>query len=797
MLSTVLLLLNVLLASIQCNVKDAQSGENLSDVQIKVSPGGEIYYSDANGNFYLSNKPGTYSFTLFKEGYKPNTQNVEISDTTRSLFFTIQMKETISQEIVVKAVRAPREVPVSQQNISREEITKRYFGHDVPTFLNSATSVNSYSETGNGIGYSYFRMRGIDQTRINYTVNGIPVNDPETQGYYFNNFADLLSSVQSIQIQRGVGTSSNGTASFAGSVNMLGINLADTGSFGFSSGYGSFQSKRLSAEWQSGRVSDRFAFYGRVSNISTEGYRDRSGVAVNSYYISGAYFGKKSLFKFTSFGGEANSQLAYVGTAKSILDTNRRYNPLTRFDKDKFRQTFHQLHYAYKFSRKVQLTSAAYWVKGDGHFDVYVPGMPYFALNLPDTLGTSTNSILRYQLNMDLVGAMSYLTYQSKQISVTAGFHANTFTSRHFMTTPWLQVMPDTFSSDHIVHDNTGYKNEMSAFGKFTYQVSPKFLVYADAQWRTASFQYRAVDKPIYRDSFSMKDPMQWTFLNPKAGFRFSLSPNASVYSSIGRTTREPTRVDLIVDDRALEPIRKDRVKPEEVVDIEVGTDIQSRNFRCQANVYVMEFKNEIIATGKLNSVGYAMRENVAKSFRRGVELEVNWKLHPKWQLLHASSVSHNRIRTLVQNLPVFDTLGNNTFTTETFRIENTQPLMTPTLMLNQGVRYSPLPWLSLEIMGKYVSKVYLDNTSTENLTAPAYFFADARVSADLSPLLKRGQYTLSLQWNNFTNTDFYPNGTANHFYQMQSGGSLVRTNSPAYYPAAPSNFFVTLNMKF
>jgi iron complex outermembrane receptor protein len=796
MLSSILLFFNILTSPIQGVVQDSITGEAISEVRIQIKDQNYATFTDGAGQFSAKLSPGTYTFVLQKEGYVQYERQVVIGDSTKRLILLMIPKETISQEVVVRAVRAPRSAPITQQNIGREEIERRYFGHDVPALLNNATSINSYSESGNGIGYSYFRMRGIDQTRINYTVNGIPVNDPETQGYYFNNFADLMNSIQSVQIQRGVGTSSNGTASFAGSVNMLGIDLDDSASFGFTSGYGSFGSHRLSAEYQSGKVSDKFAFYGRVSNLATDGYRINSAVAVNSYYISGAYFGKKSLLKVTSFGGEAESQLAYLGTDKSILDTNRRYNPLTRFDRDKFRQTFHQLHYSLTLSPKLNLTSAAYFVKGTGYFDVYIPGMPYFALNLPDSLGSSTNSILRYNLNMNFGGAMSYLTYKTKKVSATFGVHANSFSSRHYVNTPWLQIVPDTFSADHLVHDNTGYKNEMSGFGKLSYKITPRLLVYADAQLRHTTFRYEAVDMPIYRDTFST-NTLQWTFLNPKAGFRYSISPTVSVYSSIGKTTREPTRVDLLVDDRALEPVNQNRVKPEQVVDVELGSDIRTGNLRIQANLYAMEFQNEIIATGKLNSVGYAMRENVSESFRRGLELDLSWSLNKNITLLHASSYSYNRIKNITQNLPVIDTFGFNTFTTEVFEVQNTQPLMTPAVMLNQGIRYEAFGWMSFEVIGKYVSKMYLDNTNTEELSTPAYFFADARASFKLNKLLKKGEYRFSVNWNNFTNTNFFPNGTANHYYQMQSGGSLTRAYSPAYYPAALSNVFLTLDMKF
>lgn len=797
MLSSILLVLNLLSGPIKGTVQDSITSETIAEAKIEIAGQNYITYSDASGRFAVKLNAGSYMFLVSKGGYASTEIPVVITDTTTAICLVLSPREAVSQEVVIRSVRAARSVPVTQMNMDRQEIERKYFGHDVPALLNNSTSINSYSEAGNGIGYSYFRMRGIDQTRINYTINGIPVNDPETQGYYFNNFADLMNSIQSVQVQRGVGTSSNGTASFAGSVNMLGIDLDDTSSFGFTSGYGSFNSRRLSAEIQSGRVSDRFAFYARVSNVATDGYRENSDVNVNSYYITGAYFGKKSLLKVTSFGGREASQLAYVGTDKAVLDTNRRYNPLNKFNRDDFKQLFHQLHYSYKFNNKLELTSASYFVKGDGFFDVYIPEFYYSLMNLPDTLGSSTtNSIQRYKIDMNFGGVMSYLTWKSKSISVTGGMHANSFSSRHYVNTEWLQVTPGGYGSDHLVHDNTGYKTEISSFAKMSWKISPSLLIYADAQLRHATFRYVAKDMPIYRDTFDVEN-MAWTFLNPKAGVRYNFSPKVSIYASAGKTTREPTRIDLLTDDRALENITQDKVKPEQVTDIEIGNEINTGRMKLQTNIYFMEFKNEIAATGKLNSVGYAIRENVDKSFRRGIELDWTWNVHRFISLMHASSFSYNRIANYTQNLPVFDSLGTPLYTTAPLSVKNTAPVMTPAVMLNQGIRVEPLNWISLEVTGKYVSKMYLDNTQNEALTTPAYFFADARASVKLNKLFKRGDYRLTLNWNNFTNTNFYPNGTALNYYTQFSDGSLSQAVSPAYYPAAPSNFFLTLDMKF
>jgi iron complex outermembrane recepter protein len=799
MLNYILLITQLLNFSIKGTLTDSKTNEPIEGATIVIVENSKVQVTDAKGNFEFKDLPsGTYTIKVDALGYAPFEQKAELKDQELTLTFALMPVEKVSEEIVVTAIRANSQTPVTQYNLSQKEIKEKYFGHDIPTLINNAPAVNMYSETGNGIGYSYFRLRGIDQSRINMTINGIPVNDPETQGYYFNNFADIATSLKSIQIQRGVGTSTNGTASFGGAVNMVSTDLSEKPSFSFSSGYGSFVSRRLAAEFQSGRLQDKFAFYGRLSNVGTDGYRDHSSANVTSYFVSGAYFGKKSLLKINSFGGLANSTLAYIATEKSILDTNRTYNPLGSLNKDKFRQTFHQIQYTYEFSKKINLASSAYFVKGDGYFDLLFAGFPYFYLNMPDldSANTATDVIASYKLNQYFYGAMAFLNYKGERVKLNFGLHGNIFQSDHYMQVKWAQNLPAGIGPDHEAYFNTGYKQELSSFLKVQFDLTEKLLLFGDAQVRYTAFQYKAKDKEIFRDTFHVEN-MSWLFFNPKLGMRYNLSNRTSFYISGGKTTREPTRLDYLNDDRTNFDVKQSDVKPETIYNLEVGNEIRTGKVKLNTNIFLMEFRNEIAATGALNFFGYPVRKNVGQSYRRGIELDWVWQINKTIALMNASAFSINRIKSYTQNLTIYDSTGASTYTTQELVVPNAIPVLTPAVTVNQGIRLTPLSWISLEMIGKYVSKMYLDNTNNETLTTPAFFFADLRLALKLNSIFKTGDHTLNFQLNNFTNAKYYNLGTPNHSYSQDGAGVLTRVAYPSYYPAATRNFFVTLNMKF
>jgi iron complex outermembrane recepter protein len=767
--------------------------------------------TDKTGRFELAGIPaGTYTLEALKTGYEKGVFLLTVSagQTVAPITFSLKEQPFESQEVVVDAFRATAQSPVTLSTLKTADIEAKYVGHDIPTLISSTPSINSYSDAGNGMGYSSFRLRGMDQTRVNMTVNGIPINDAETQGFYTNNFADLASSASEIQIQRGVGTTTNGTAALGGSLNVVTKNLDEKPSFTLHSGYGSFNSRRNTAEFQTGRLAGgKVAFYGRLSDLGSDGYREHSKTHSQSYFLSGGLFGKRSLLKINAWGGIAQSQLAYSAIDKATLESNRRANPLTPEERDEFRQNFLQLQYTYHFSAKLNASASAYYVKGDApYFDYLWRGADLSYLNAPvdtitrngDTI-TTTDFMARYRLNQKFYGAFASLNYTGKKLGVSIGLHANSFVSDHYNQVAWAQTLPQGVQPGHVWYSNTGTKQEMSAFVKANYKVGQKLTLFADVQARQASWKYQ-VHPTEYLFTDYKVEPMQWLFINPKVGARYTITNQVAMYLNAGISHREPTRNDYLRDDLAWRDVKQDELKPEQVTDVELGTNITTRNLWLNANVYYMLFDNQIANTGLLNQYGSPITQNTGKGTRAGIEIDGLLNIGKRWALTHASSFSANSIQSFTQYFDEMDDQGNVITYGNPTTYKNVQPALTPSIIVNQGVKYSPLSFLSIDVSGRYVGKQYLDNTQTESLSLPSYFTAGAGLSLNLEQWTKVGQQTLSIRANNITSTLYSPAGTLGGWGNTMtktSTGDFVATTPAAYYPAAKANIFVTLMMRF
>lgn len=704
------------------------------------------------------------------------------------------------QEVVVSGIKATSIMPITQTTILSKQIAERYYGADVPTVINYTPSINMVSDNGTGIGYSSFRLRGMDQTRINTTVNGIPVNDAENQGVYFNNFADLMSSAESVQIQRGIGTSTNGTSAFGGSVNIQTKNLSEQAEVNVNVGYGSFNSQRATMEFQSGLLQNRFMFYGRYSHVSTDGYRDNSGSTIRSYAFSGAYKMKNALLKVNMFGGYAENQLAYTGLDKTTLDNNRKTNPFTNGETDAFKQQFYQVQYMKQFSQRSNVSASAYYVRGMApKFQFLFPGLwgyGYDFYNMPnaivgnDTLTTAGDMMTSYRLDQHYYGAFANYNFKSKKIDFVTGVHANRMESTHFMEINWGSVLPAGIMQNHQVYSNTGYKSEASAFAKATYNLTSKWNVFGDAQLRYAMFSY--TDKQMAIRNYGYKvDDMNWTFLNWRLGTRYFVNEKNSVYAMVGQSHREPTRFDYFQDDFATRDTKQNDIKPEEVTDVEVGFEHNGRKLIAKINGYAMLFNNQIIGLGQLNVFGYPITTNVKNSSRMGVETELVYQVNKKISLSNYSSFSSNMIKSIDQHYRT-TYATNDTVITYT----NVALVLSPSVIINQGVKFDATQWLSLEVMYRYVGMQYLDNTGDKNVSAPAFNYLDGRLAIKLNRWIKTGIPMLSLRVNNILNDKYSTSGSiASGTNTMDASG--VKGTTPFYYPAAGINFFTTLSWKF
>jgi iron complex outermembrane recepter protein len=651
------------------------------------------------------------------------------------------LKYQVLEEISIQSIRADKKIPISEVTLNQKQIEEGYFGQEMPVLLSKTPSVTWVSDGGHDTGYSYFRLRGIDQTRINFTLNGVPLNEPEDQGAYFSNYPDFLNSVRSIQVQRGVGISTNGTSAFGGSVNMESPSLFDSASVEINSSFGSYNTYRVSPEFNTGLLKNKWSFYGRFSANGSNGFRENSGTIGQSGFLSGGYKSKKGILKFTGFSGESNNQMSYLAVADSSLKSNYRANYLTKDEKDKFKQTFGMLQYICALNKKSQFTFSTYYTNLSGGYSILFP---------PD--------YYKFSVKSNFYGGIVNYQYSNKSLKVNAGINANKYVRYHFAS--FLN------SENELFYKNAGHKNEVSAFTKFSYQVR-KFNFYTDLQYRRSQFSYES-DKlvPISIPTIN------WTFFNPKAGILFSIGKNSTIYSSIGKTSREPTRNDMFAGYDNIDSLNYieigslNRVKPERVIDIEVGVKLQFKKWKIDANFYNMQFKNEIAAIGQLSYIGLPLRKNVASSYRRGIEL--NLTAEPIKNLFISTQVnlSDNKIASYITD---YDSIEHI----------NVTPLLTPQIIVNQSIAYEISKRISTEITGRYVGESFLENGNNQNLIVPSSFILNGGLSVKFYK-----NHSIQFLVNNITNQKYFSSG-------------YVQGNQPYYFAMATRNFYISLKLKF
>ena len=656
-----------------------------------------------------------------------------------------QAKQVLKESIVVSGIRADEKTPVTKTDIDQETIATDYYGQDIPLLLRDAPSINTYTEAGiGGSGYSYITLRGISPTRLNFTLDGVPLADSEDMGVYFSDFPDLAHSLRSIQVQRGVGTSTVGSPSFGGSINFESVALSQSPQTSAEIGAGAFGTKFATAAYQTGWLPSGFALYARVSADQSDGWRESSGVRQRNVFVSAAKSVGDSQLKLTGFSGHEYSQLSFFAADRDTLKTNLRANPLGANDKDSFGYDLAQLQWM-----RSNLTASVFYQRGYGWYDLADPG-----------------ALHRYGLDGMLVGAMVTASASHGPVTASYGVHVNEFRREHTR---------DVVGGGRD-YSNDGTKGEANAFAKFSVDPAPWHL-YADLQLRTTDFHYHG-DVAIA--------PIRWTFFNPKIGARYDLSPASGVYGSAGLSTREPTRNDLFQgEDNASFAHDLHAVHPERLFDLEAGWDRRTRATTLKANAYAMEFRHEIASTGELSDIGLLLRRNVDRSYRRGIELEGAWQATGSLRLRGNANLSRNRIRRWTQFYDVYDDAGNVAGSQPIAHVD-VNPVLTPAVLLNQTVEWTPARALTLGATGRYVGKSYLDNTNDRRFTTPAFFTLEANAAYSLSSDLR-----LRVQVNNsLNNKRIFPSGYSYLFITPRKSVDGIAY----FYPQATRNAVVMVD---
>jgi len=755
--------------------------------------------ANANGEYAFTNlKSGSYVVVTNCFGFKPKTDSVLI---TENLKLNIQLNDDNLNldEVVVNSTRMNANSVFAHNNLTSEDIKKQNIGQDLPYALNSIPSVVINSDAGNGVGYTGMRIRGTDGTRINVTINGVPVNDAESQMTYFVNMPDLLSSTNNIQVQRGVGTSVNGAGAFGASINMQTNTLNEKPYAQINNSFGSFNTIKNTLMAGTGLIDNHFTFDARASRINSDGYIDRAFSKMNSYYFSAGYYGKKTVLKAIAFSGnEKTYQAWYYVDQDSLKKGNRTDNPAGMYldangkvkyynnETDNYKQNNYQLHLIHSFGNKLTANITGHYTKGKGYYEQFKQGELLNKYKMPDVITardtiTTSDIIRRRWLDNDFIGAIANLDYKpSSKLNFILGGGYNTYYGKHFGEVIWAQYSnPNDFTPRY--YDDKATKKDGNIYLKTYYKPTKKLNVFLDLQMRNVSYDFMGFDTSLVN-----AQPLNasYIFFNPKAGINYLLAKNTTVYASFGVANKEPNRDDFV------QSSTKSRPKSEQLMDLEFGATQRFKNCYIAINLFDMEYKNQLVLNGKINDVGAYNRVNVDVSYRRGIEIELNANLTKYFTFNGNITLSQNKIKNFNEFIDSSDV--NYTIYTQYKKVyKETDIAFSPNVIAAANFVFKPIKNLEISILNKYVGKQFLDNTSNSARAINPYFVSDFRVNYTICTKLIK-EINLMAMIYNISNTQYETNGYTFSYYE---GDKLFTKNFLA--PSAPTHVMVGLNLKF
>jgi iron complex outermembrane receptor protein len=745
------------------------AGPPLAHAVVAVSAPARSVETGNDGRFQIDLEPGSYTLRVTHSAYIDATETVEVGTSPVSLDIVISPLARFSEDVTVSAVRAPVDAPVSKSDIPRAEIDARNYGQEIPFLLDQVPSLTQYADSGAPVGYSYIYLRGIPQTRMNVTIDGMPINEPEDSAFYFSNFGDFANAVDSIQVQRGVGTSSVGAPSFVGSINFASAAFTDRPEAAVRMGAGSFGTERLSGVFNSGKIGHGFKLYAQAATQTSDGFKHNSGVGEKSVYLGASHETADSYFKIFGFFGREHTQQAFLAADEASLALDLRTNPLTPEERDQFDQRFVTAQFHRALRPGVEFAVQGFYNWADGWYRIR-------------DATAEPSGLFQYGLGWHNTGASTTLHATSGHADFTWGAYASTFESRH----------TQDIVSGPAEYVNHGYKDEFNTFAKFAWS-SGRWHYIGDVQLRWARFRYAG--------SLDLGS-IDWTFFNPKAGIRFDAGKGVSLFASVGRGGREPARSDMLQgEDNASVQYNLAAVQPEQVVDGEFGVNLAGRGVTAQVNGYLMSFRHEIAQTGELSEIGLPLRRNVDRSFRRGVEIDLRWHPVHALQIRHTASYSFNRIATWTQFYDVYDAEGNWMGSTSR-TLHDVPPYVTPAVLAAVSGDYTPTRGATLGVTWKYVGQSHLDNTGNPDFVAPAFTCLNMVGSFDLSRVLRAvsaAHPMLRVQVNNvLDNRRMFPNGYSyQYFVSGASPLDLTLEGTRYYYPLATRNVYIGLELRF
>lgn len=762
--------------SIRGVVRDATTRQVLSGATVLVENTGRATSTDEFGRFSILTRTNEeVSIAVKFIGYETMQMTARPGDELE-----IELKEgvTMTDEVIVFATRANEKTPAAYSNVNSRALQQQNFGQDMPILLSWTPSMVTTSDAGTGIGYTGLRIRGSDATRINVTINGIPYNDAESQGTFWVDIPDIASSTQSVQVQRGVGTSTNGAGAFGGSVNLQTNALQQDAYTELTVAGGSFNTQRYTLKAGTGLINGLWAFDAKASRIKSDGYIDRASADLNSYYMGGGYYGKKTIVKAIAFGGHEKTYQAWNGNDEVTMQTNRTFNSagalydenwnvIGYYDNevDDYRQNHYQLHLSHQLGDAWNVNLSGHYTYGRGYYEQYKQAKPFAELGLPDlvlkdTTLTYGDFIVRKWLDNKFYGGTFSANYDKAKTNLTIGGAFNQYgDARHFGEILWAQYAAGS-QVRQLYYDGESRKSDFNVYTKWNYSLSEALQAFVDVQYRIVEYKTAGVDS----DQNNYAVDADYNFFNPKAGINYSLSAKDVLYWSIAVANREPARADFL--DSPVTP------RPERLTDVETGWRRSAGNYKVEANLYFMNYKDQLVLTGELDNVGNPIRANVGKSYRAGLELSGTVILNDEftWNANATLSRSEN-----------IDYRANEADIDD---VKNTTIAFSPGMIAGSQLSWSGVRNLQVTLLSKYVGEQFLDNTETQSLMLEGYLVNDVRVAYSFYPKGMKA-IDVSLLVNNLLNEEY------------SSNGATYGDGVAYYYPQAGTNFLAMLTLRF
>ena len=711
--------------------------------------------------------------TLIAQQPKQVLQKLSTSDSLKKYTDSIRNLPPLE----VKSIRANEQGPFAKSNISKNQIALLNTGQDLPFILQNTPSVVVHADAGNGVGYTGIRIRGTDATRINFTLNGIPYNDPESMGTFFVNLPDFSSSVNSIQIQRGVGTSSNGAGAFGGTVNLSTNEYNPNNYISFQNSGGSFNTLKNTLLFGTGLLNNHWTLDARLSKIVSDGYIDRASSDLKSYFVSTTYWGEKSSLRFNIFSGKEKTYQAWYGVPEELLSTNRTYNPAgtEKLDNpyedqvDNYNQTHYQVFYNKEINKKLQWNTALFTTLGKGYYEEYKSDVDLADYNIETNgkIWVPTDIVRRRWLDNQFYGQIAAISYKDSVNEFTAGGSWTVYDGLHFGTLPYLtqNLAPTNFK----YYDVDAKKSEINSYVKWERYWLKNMTSFIDLQFRNVQHKMNG-----FKDNPLLFIDRKFAFFNPKMGFRVR-NKSMTYFTSIAFANKEPNREDF-------EANKIQQPKSERLIDWETGLELKKSNFLLNANMYYMHYKDQLVLTGKINDVGAYTRTNVPSSYRAGIELQAQYSLSKKYSTSYSVTLSQNKIKSFTEYIDDYDNGGQISI-----EHSNTNIALSPTLITNRTFQWRPNERFAFIWTTKYVSKQYLDNTQNNSKALDDYFLNDINAHWQI---IDKTKWKMKIQFfvNNILDIKYEPNG---YTYSYIYSGATTTSNN--YFPMAGRNYWLSL----